>query len=290
MARVRGFAVWRPQRATLELVEQVQAVLHEYADYLPLTIRQVFYRLVGNSGYDKTEQAYSRLCETLNRARRAGHIPFEHIRDDGVTALRPQQWDGTAHFKDNVGYMARGFKLDRQAGQAVRLWVLCEAGGMAPMLSRAALPYGVPVLSSGGFDSLTAKYDLAQEIAAIDCPCEVLHIGDHDPSGVHLFSSLAEDLQTMAHGLGGYIPTFVRLAVTPDQMAEMNLPTAPAKKTDRRAFDGETTQAEAIPPDELTAILRNAIVTRQDPIARADVLDAEAAAQAELLAWVEDAA
>ena len=60
--RVRGFAPWSPQAATLELLEQVRAVLDEYEDYLPLTIRQIFYRLVGAHNYDKTEQAYDRLC------------------------------------------------------------------------------------------------------------------------------------------------------------------------------------------------------------------------------------
>jgi hypothetical protein len=59
---VRGFAPWSPQAATLELLEQVRAVLDEYENYLPLTIRQIFYRLVGAHNYDKTEQAYDRLC------------------------------------------------------------------------------------------------------------------------------------------------------------------------------------------------------------------------------------
>src|SRR5215471_11200795 len=70
-ARVRGFAPGTPQKETLALIARVNAVLHEYADHLPLTIRQIFYRLVGAHGYDKTERAYKRLGEHLNRARRA---------------------------------------------------------------------------------------------------------------------------------------------------------------------------------------------------------------------------
>ena len=38
---------------------------------------------------------------------------------------------------------------------------------------------------------------------------EVLHIGDHDPSGVHVFSSMAEDVQAFAVGLGAStLPVF----------------------------------------------------------------------------------
>ena len=44
--RVRGFAPWSPEKATLALLDQVQGILDEYVDHLPLTIRQIFYRLV----------------------------------------------------------------------------------------------------------------------------------------------------------------------------------------------------------------------------------------------------
>ena len=63
--RPRGFVPWRPQRPTIELIEQVRIILLEYDQYLPLTLRQVFYRLVGAHGFEKTEQSYSRLCEVL---------------------------------------------------------------------------------------------------------------------------------------------------------------------------------------------------------------------------------
>ena len=42
------------------------------------------------------------------------------------------------------------------------------------------------------------------------------------------------------------------------------MPTAPPKETDRRAFSGETCQAEALAPDVLAATLRVAIEQRID--------------------------
>ena len=77
--RPRGFIDWKPHAATLALLDQVQSVLDEYAAYLPLTIRQAFYRLVGAHSYEKTEQAYERLGDALNRARRAKLIPIRGI-------------------------------------------------------------------------------------------------------------------------------------------------------------------------------------------------------------------
>ena len=52
--RPRGYAPWRPQAKTRLLLDQVAAILDEYADHLPLTVRQVFYRLVGTAGYPRT--------------------------------------------------------------------------------------------------------------------------------------------------------------------------------------------------------------------------------------------
>jgi hypothetical protein len=69
MARVKGFADWNPQRKTRGLLADIDVVLEEYSRYLPLTIRQVFYRLVGK-GYPKTENFYATVQEVTNRARR----------------------------------------------------------------------------------------------------------------------------------------------------------------------------------------------------------------------------
>jgi hypothetical protein len=69
--RVRGFAPWSPRPATQQLIADIKRVLADYAEHLPLTLRQIFYVLVGRDRLDKTENAYDRLCETANRARRA---------------------------------------------------------------------------------------------------------------------------------------------------------------------------------------------------------------------------
>jgi hypothetical protein len=208
--RVRGFAPWSPRGATLELLEQVRAVLGEYEDYLPLTIRQIFYRLVGAYSYEKTEQAYARLCEHLNRARRARIISMDVIRDDGSTIISPNNWDSADQFWRVVRHMAERFALDRSAGQKTRLVVMCEAAGMAPQLGRIANPFGIHVLSGGGFDSVTDKHKFAAALASQGRPTEMLDIGDHDASGAHKYLAFLEDIEAFARELGGDC-TFTRL-------------------------------------------------------------------------------
>jgi hypothetical protein len=281
--RPRGFAPWSPQPETLALLAKVNAVLGEYADHLPLTLRQIFYRLVGAHGYDKTERAYERLSEHLVRARRARLVPMEAIRDDGGTVITPNMWASGQEYLDAVCAQAANLMLDRTTGQRTRLAVFCEAAGMAPQLARETDPFGITVMSSGGFESLTEKHQFAAELARHDRPTEVLHIGDHDPSGVSMFVAYLEDVEAFTRDLGGEA-TFTRLAVTPAQISEFGLPTSPPKPGDNRAFNGETCQAEALAPDALAAILRDAIEARIDRRALNRVLKREREVRRELMA------
>ncbi len=87
-ARSRGYRDdYRPHRSTQELLDAVQTVLTEYREHWPLTVRQIFYRLVGAHGFDKSEKFYSKLCHHLAMARRGRVIPFNAIRDDGVQTV-----------------------------------------------------------------------------------------------------------------------------------------------------------------------------------------------------------
>src|SRR6516225_12093617 len=83
------------------------------------------------------------------------------IRDDGGAVLAPKNvWSSADEFLDAMRRTAAQARLDRTIGQAIRLVVICEAAGMAPQLARTANPFGVTVLSGGGFDSLTDKYKI----------------------------------------------------------------------------------------------------------------------------------
>ena len=158
---------------------------------------------------------------------------------------------------------------------------------MVPQLEMVAGDFGIQVLSSGGFDSITSKHAMAEEFSCHDS-VEVLHLGDYDPSGVHMFASLDEDIRAFTDDMGGFVE-FTRLAVTPEQIAEMRLPTAPVKKTDRRSFNGgSTVQCEAIEPDTLSDILRDAITERMDLEIYQEVLDAEAEAQDQVVADISE--
>lgn len=299
--RPRGFLDdYNPRAKTRELLGQVEDVLDTYQAELPLTARQVFYRLVATVEYPKTENGYERLQEHLANFRRAGVIGFDVIRDDGGIVESPIEWASPEHFlkvAERLASEGQGVRLEGQP-QWVELW--CEAAGMVPQLARAVGEYGVTVYSSGGFDSVTLKYEAAVRIAARPVPTVVIHVGDLDRSGLSLAQAAAEDVEAFAGALASdngdgpvEIVAFKRAVLTVEQAKRLNLPTAPPKATDKRfawTEDGildvrgeaawveehGTVQAEALPPDVLAAEVRQAVETELDMDAFAAAGEVEA--------------
>lgn len=279
--RVRGFARYEPRDSAMQTIIRVKAILVEYLDQLPLTPRQVFYVLVGRDLMAKDEKTYKQLGEVLIRARRDELISFDHIRDDGLTSLAPFSCANAADGIATHGGYLQSMQIDRQAGQARRLRVWCEAGGMAPQLERMVAKYGIPVLSSGGFDSVAVKHEFARSIA-VEVAVTVLHLGDFDPSGVHVFSSLEEDIRAFGEYYGCDVE-FVRLGVTEAQIADYRLPTTPPKLTDRRSFAADyTVQCEALDPRRLAQILDDAVRARLDDAAYRAASDREELSKADI--------
>lgn len=263
--RPRGYADWRPQAKTRELIGSIEGIIGGYEDYLPLTVRQIFYLLVSNYGHEKTEAAYSRLSEHLVRARRAKIIPFDVIRDDGVVTYSSPWHSDPDDFWDETGKRIQNYRRDRQAGQRAFVELWCEAKGMAPQLARVADGYSVPVFSAGGFGSLTATRMIADRALQREVPTVLLHVGDLDPSGESIFDALAQDAAQFVLADRVVNVNFIepeRVALTRDQVDTYELETAPPKKSDSRSqrWSGETCQLEALPPNILAEIVEDAIV------------------------------
>ena len=288
--RPKGYDLdWRPQTKTRVLLEQVSEILAEYRTELPLTARQIFYRLVGAYGYPKNERAYERLCYYLGRARRARIIPFESMRDDGASVLWSHHYDDDEDFHGHIHRLARRFERNKLARQEANIRVYCEAAGMMPQLHRVSHRYSVPVYSCSGFDSLTAKHDLAESVSSAFTyegkPTMILHLGDYDPSGENIFDVIAEDVGgfvslNIPHKAPGEVATFERVALTPNLIHEYDLPTSPPKGSDSRskAWGGRgTCQLEALRPDVLAGLLTDAIEAHLD----LDILAADREAEPE---------
>ena len=79
--------------------------------------------------------------------------------------------------------------------------------------------------------ALTFIKEAAQDLENKNRPAKIFHLGDYDPSGQDAIKTAQYDLRGLApkttndHGL-----EFKIIAVTPQQIQEMNLPTRPTKE------------------------------------------------------------
>ena len=282
----KGYVEWNPRSRTRERLAQVQAILDEYDDYKPLTVRQVFYRMVGRFGYDKTEKAYANLGYTLRRARRARVIEFSDLRDDGISVLENVGFRSIADFLDEQRRQAQRFRRDRQQGQAYNVELWCEAAGMMPQLDRVAERYGISVRSNGGYTSLSGVRQIVDGVISRDKPTVLLHVGDFDYDGEGIYEAMTTDAieflreDNFLPGLRSLIP--VRIALTREQVDRYDLPTDPSKPGRSAGFGG-TCQAEALPPNVLADEVRAAIERFIDGQVLEDTIEAEKFDRVELL-------
>lgn len=312
-APIRGYRTWQPKAQSAVWLAATLEVLEEYREEWPLTVRQVFYRLIETHDYEKSEPAYESLVRIISRARRshaAGGIgiPFEAIRDGGLShSIDPHFYDDDDHFEGVVARAAASFRLDRQAGQSTMIEFWCEAGGMLPILEQAANEYGIKVTASGGYDSLPLRHDLAVRAAGRanrDLKTLVLHVGDFDPSGENMREVLSEDAEEMAYQLigdSGWLRV-ERLALTADQVLEYQVQTAPPKPLDSRmrGFVDKhwelhdhfgswhiTAQLEALTPTQLRSLFAEAVESRFDRATYERVLEDEKPIREDLLRRLE---
>lgn len=286
---ILGLAPYSPYGKRRELIDHIHQVLDDYRKALPLTVRQIYYRLVAtHDRYPKDQKFYRQLVDTIARARRGGLIDFDAIRDDGIVQRRTGSgFDDLDDFSAALSHAAATYTRDRTSGQPQRVFVLTEAAGMVPQIHEACAGYPVTIRSSGGMDGVTAKHELAQLCARQDSV--VLHVGDFDPSGLSIYHQLVLDVGAMIRDLcaadAKRPPRYVckRIGVLAEQVGAYGLLTGRIKPADEAkdwypGIDGDagaTCEAEAFPPDVLMRLVRDAVAAELDHDALADVVRIE---------------
>jgi hypothetical protein len=127
------------------------------------------------------------------------------------------------------------------------------------VISGVTSEWDVRLLVARGYASESFLWNAAQDIKAIGKYALIYQLGDHDPSGVDAWRHTQDRLLDF---VDGEVPVYCeRLAVTPEQIVEMDLPTRPTKKSDTRSagFAGESVEVDAIPSPTLRTLVRDAI-------------------------------
>jgi hypothetical protein len=238
----------------------------------PMTVRQVFYRMVSAGVIDKTESEYKNtICRLLARMRKRGDIPFGWIADSTRWMRKPTTHSTLLAALDSTVKAYRRSVWDDQSAY-VEMWLEKEA--LAGVLVEETEIWDVPLMVTRGYPSLSFLYSAAEQIAAIEKPAYLYYFGDYDPSGVDI-------TRTVEKGIREFAPDaeihFERVAVTPAQVEEFGLLTRPTKKTDSRSknFEGESIEVDAIPPQTLRQMVKRCIEQHIDRAALTRLLHNE---------------
>jgi hypothetical protein len=262
-------------------VETIRQALYDtLAADNPMTVRQVFYRLVSAGVIAKTEGEYKNTVGRLLVAmRREGEIPYRWLADNTRWIRKSVAFSSQ---EEALNVIARTYRRALWDNQDVYVEVWTEKDALAGVLMEETDPWDVPLMVSRGFSSVSYLYEAAEAIKSKGKPAYLYYFGDHDPSGVHIDRNIEKQLRQLAPDAEIH---FERVAVRPEQIEAWSLPTRPTKKTDSRSkdFEGESVEVDAIPPQQLRQLTRECIEQHIDQHAYQVLRVAEANERAGLM-------
>jgi len=241
-----------------ELLAAILGVIDEEEG--AMTIRHLFYRLVGLGVIEKTERAYKTLCGHLAKWRRDGEVAWDSFTDSTRWHIAPPMFDNP---EDAWKRTCRSYRRDLWATQYWYIEVWVEKDAIAGLIEPVTREFGVPLFVCRGFASLSSMYSAAltfkevQEQAKEVC---IYHLADYDPSG-HAAADAIE--RTFENDFDCPI-NFERIAILPEHIEQYDLATRPVKEsTHTRSWTGaECVYLYLQPPADLRGHIEAAITSR----------------------------
>jgi hypothetical protein len=231
------------------------------ASLRPMTVRQVFYQASIRGLVEKSESGYAKVQTDLVAMRRAGALSYGWLADTTRWERKPWSFLDPADALEQWASMYRK-SLWADAESYVEVWLEKDAlsGTIFPVTERN----DVPLMVSRGYASLTFLHSSAEHIKTVGVPTYLYHLGDFDPSGVNAAQKIESTLREMAPGAEIH---FQRIAVTLDQIHQLELPTRPTKTTDTRSrwFGDISVELDAMSPDYLRGLVAAAIEIHLPP-------------------------
>lgn len=256
---------FKPQ--SVALIETINRICDSYAQQgFTLTVRQLYYQLVARNIISNDERSYKNTTSLVNDARLAGLIDWDAIEDRTRAFETRGHWESGQDFLDSVSPL---YYVDMWEPQESRVFVIVEKEALVGVLSRICREYDVPLLAARGYPSVSvlrefAKTQILPHSQKQDI--QILHLGDHDPSGIDMTRDLVDRLNLLCGGTEyGRRFSLHRLALNMEQIEENNCPPNPAKLTDSRSssyvktFGLESWELDALEPQYIVNLVEQNI-------------------------------
>ena len=179
---------------SLELINLVNQVINEYKNQgYELTLRQTYYQLVARGYIPNNERSYKNIGNLINDGRLAGLIDWYSIVDRTRNLRGNSHWDKP---EDVIASARYSYLLNKWDGQPnyVEVWV--EKDALVDIVGQACIPLDTPYFSCRGYTSQSEMWSAAQRFIdqSYRDNCYIIHLGDHDPSGIDMTRDIQERL------------------------------------------------------------------------------------------------
>jgi hypothetical protein len=252
---------------TMAVVERAIAICEEFAAQgFDLTLRQLFYQFVARGLLPNRQSEYKRLGDILVNARMAGLLDWRYLVDRTRELRKNPHWTSPV---DIMAAAARGYARDRWATQPVQPEVWIEKDALLGVIEPVCRRNDVPYFSCRGYTSQSEMWAASQRLLRYADEGRtplILHLGDHDPSGMGMTEDIDDRLRTFMGGL-----RVRRLALNMDQVDRYDPPPNPARMTDPRAaryveeYGTSSWELDALSPTVLDALIQEALDEVKDP-------------------------
>jgi hypothetical protein len=255
----------RLSKASLELIDVCNRIIEEYqkAGYV-LTLRQLFYQCVSRDIIPNRQSEYKRLGSIVNDGRLAGLIDWSALEDRTRNVKSISHWNSP---EEIIRAVANQYAIDKWEDQEIRPEVWIEKDALVGVVERICNELDVSYFSCRGYTSQSEMWGASQRFiknAKNKQRTHIIHLGDHDPSGIDMSRDIEERIRMFMahHGYGGHYFDFTRIALNMDQVQQYQPPPNPAKSTDSR-FQGymdihgdESWELDALEPQVLSDLIR----------------------------------
>ena len=256
--------------STLALIEIVNQIVEEYrAQGYDLTLRQVYYQCVSRDIIPNNEKSYDKLGRVVGDARMAGLIDWTAIVDRTRILRGNSHWGAPSEIMLSAAESFAIDKWSREYGQKMRPEVWVEKDALVGVVGRVCDELDVNYFSCRGYTSLSEMWSASQRLLKYKRQGQtpfVIHLGDHDPSGIDMSRDITDRLETFTRRE----LEFERIALNIDQVEEYNPPPNPAKLSDSRAtayiarFGDESWELDALRPTVIAELITEAVESCRD--------------------------
>lgn len=257
-------------RRTQETITQAEQIITEYQTQgFILTLRQLYYQFVARGLIPNTERDYNRIGNIISDARRAGLIDWDAIEDRTRFIRKLSNWGKP---QDILESARDSYHRDLWATQGTRLEVWIEKDALVGVIEGVCQENDVSFFSCRGYVSDSEMWRGAMRMRRYSRNSQkviILHLGDHDPSGIDMTRDIEDRLQLFS----GYADIEVRrIALTMEQIREQNPPPNPAKITDSRyngyasEYGDESWELDALEPRFISNLIMAEIEKERDEV------------------------